>query len=68
MNQASKLRVAMELIEKRIAEYSIKLHETKENEGLNKKYQELLIRRDKIYKNDEKEIEAIIEERKQKND
>lgn len=68
MNQASKLSVAIELIEKRIAEYSIKLHEVKEKEEINKKYQELLIKRDKIYKNDEKEIEAIIEERKQKND
>ena len=29
MNQTSKLSVAMELIEKRIAECSIKLHETK---------------------------------------
>ena len=67
MNQTSKLSVAMELIEKRIAECSIKLHETKENKELNKKYQELLRIRDKIYKNDEKEIEAIIiEERKQK--
>ena len=66
MNQTSKLSVAMELIEKRIAECSIKLHETKENKELNKKYQELLRIRDK---NDEKEIEAIIiEERKQKND
>ena len=68
MNQASKLSVAMELIEKRIAECSIKLHEIKENEELNKKYQELLRIREKIYKNDEKEIEAIIEERKQQND
>lgn len=68
MNQASKLSVAIELIEKRIAECSIKLHETKENQELNEKYQELLRIRDKIYKNDEKEIEAIIEERKQKND
>lgn len=69
MNQTSKLSVAMELVEKRIAECSIKLHETKENKELNKKYQELLRIRDKIYKNDEKEIEAIIiEERKQKND
>ena len=43
--------------------------ELKENKELNKKYQELLRIRDKIYKNDEKEIEAIIiEERKQKND
>ena len=69
MNQTSKLSVAMELIEKRIAECSIKLHEAKENKELNKNYQELLRIRDKIYKNDEKEIEAIIiEERKQKND
>ena len=38
MNQTSKLSVAIELIEKRIAECSIKLHETKENKELNKKY------------------------------
>ena len=64
MNQTSKLSVAMELIEKRIAECSIKLHETKENKELNKKYQELLRIRDKIYKNNENEIDKIIEERK----
>ena len=69
MNQTSKLSVAMELIEKRIAKCSIKLHEEKENKELNKNYQELLRIRDKIYKNDEKEIEVIIEkERQQKND
>ena len=67
MNQASKLSVAMELIEKQIAEISKKMHNSEEK--LNVKYQELLKTRDKIYKNDEKEIEAIIiEERKQKND
>ena len=38
MNQTSKLSVAMELIEKRIAECSIKLHETKENKELEIKF------------------------------
>ena len=69
IQQRQRIEGLIKLIEKRIAECSIKLHETKENKELNKKYQELLRIRDKIYKNDEKEIEAIIiEERKQKND
>ena len=62
MNQASKLRVAMELIEKQIAEISKKMHNSEEK--LNVKYQELLKTRDKIYKNNENEIDKIIEERK----
>lgn len=62
MNQASKLSVAMELIEKQIAEISKKMHNSKEK--LNVKYQELLKTRDKIYKNNENEIDKIIEERK----
>ena len=61
MNQASKLSVAMELIEKQIAEISKKMHNSEEKEKLNVKYQELLKTRDKIYKN---EIDKIIEERK----
>ena len=62
MNQASKLSVAMELIEKQIAEISEKMHNSEEK--LNVKYQELLKTRDKIYKNNENEIDKIIEERK----
>jgi galactokinase/mevalonate kinase-like predicted kinase len=62
MNQASKLSVAMELIEKQIAEISKKMHNSEEK--LNVKYQELLKTRDKIYKNNENEIDKIIEERK----
>ena len=54
MNQASKLSVAMELIEKQIAEISKKMHNS----------EELLKTRDKIYKNNENEIDKIIEERK----
>lgn len=61
MNQESKLSIAMELIEKQIAECSVKLHNTNESEELNKKYQELLKTRDKIYKNDEREIQKIIQ-------
>lgn len=64
MNQASKLSVAMELIEKQIAEISKKMHNSEEKEKLNAKYQELLKTRDKIYKNNENEIDKIIEERK----
>ena len=62
MNQASKLSVAMELIEKQIEEISKKMHNSEEK--LNVKYQELLKTRDKIYKNNENEIDKIIEERK----
>ena len=62
MNQASKLSVAMELIEKQIAEISKKMHNSEEK--LNVKYQELLKTRDKIYKNNKNEIDKIIEERK----
>ena len=62
MNQASKLSVAMELIEKQIAEISKKMHNSEEK--LNVKYLELLKTRDKIYKNNENEIDKIIEERK----
>lgn len=62
MNQASKLSVAMELIEKQIAEISKKMHNSEEK--LNVKYQELLKTRDKIYKNNENKIDKIIEERK----
>mgnify|MGYP000252421061 CR=1 FL=1 len=62
MNQASKLSVAMELIEMQIAEISKKMHNSEEK--LNVKYQELLKTRDKIYKNNENEIDKIIEERK----
>ena len=62
MNQASKLSVAMELIEKQIAEISKKMHNSEEK--LNVKYQELLKTRDKIYKNNENEIDKIIEETK----
>ena len=62
MNQASKLSVAMELIEKQIAEISKKMHNSEEK--LNVKYQELLKTRDKIYKNNENEIDKIIEDRK----
>ena len=62
MNQASKLSVAMELIEKQIAEISKKMHNSEEK--LNVKYQELLKTRDKIYKNNENEIDKMIEERK----
>ena len=64
MNQASKLSVAMELIEKQIAEISKKMHNSEEKEKLNVKYQELLKTRDKIYKNNENEIDKIIEETK----
>ena len=64
MNQASKLSVAMELIEKQIAEISKKMHNSEEKEKLNVKYQKLLKTRDKIYKNNENEIDKIIEERK----
>ena len=64
MNQASKLSVAMELIEKQIAEISKKMHNSEEKEKLNVKYQELLKTRDKIYKNNKNEIDKIIEERK----
>ena len=64
MNQASKLSVAMELIEKQIAEISKKMHNSEEKEKLNVKYQELLKTRDKIYKNNENEIDKRIEERK----
>ena len=64
MNQASKLSVAMELIEKQIAEISKKMHNSEEKEKLNVKYKELLKTRDKIYKNNENEIDKIIEERK----
>lgn len=64
MNQASKLSVAMELIEMQIAEISKKMHNSEEKEKLNVKYQELLKTRDKIYKNNENEIDKIIEERK----
>ncbi len=66
MNQASKLSIAMELIEKQIAEFSVKSHNTNENEELNKKYQELLEIRDKIYKNDENKIEEIIKKEREK--
>ena len=62
MKKASKLSVAMELIEKQIAEISKKMHNSEEK--LNVKYQELLKTRDKIYKNNENEIDKIIEERK----
>ena len=62
MNQASKISVAMELIEMQIAEISKKMHNSEEK--LNVKYQELLKTRDKIYKNNENEIDKIIEERK----
>ena len=62
MNQEIKLSVAMELIEKQIAEISKKMHNSEEK--LNVKYQELLKTRDKIYKNNENEIDKIIEERK----
>lgn len=54
----------MELIEKQIAEISKKMHNSEEKEKLNVKYQELLKTRDKIYKNNENEIDKIIEERK----
>ena len=45
-----------------IAEISKKMHNSEEK--LNVKYQELLKTRDKIYKNNENEIDKIIEERK----
>ncbi len=67
MKQASKLRVAREIIENKIAECMIQLRNSSDEE-LQKKYKILINIREEIYKGNIKEIDKVIKEEGSKND
>ena len=59
MEEARKLSLAIEIVENEIAECMIKLRKSKD-ESLEEQYKKLIETRDKIYKENKKEIDEMI--------